>query len=327
MLFEKTIVDGFRKSFLTRCDDTGTAYYFSALDFPGLQSESYAFPSSSGHTLQGYFYRYETVISGRLIIFDHGFGGGHRSYMKEIELLCRHGFLVFSYDHTGCMESGGENARGLSQSLCDLNDCLNVLKSDPRFRELDFSVMGHSWGGFSTLNIAALHPEVSHVVVLSGFRSVEALMGQFFGGLLKPYGQAILAMERQMNPVFADFDAGKTLSDTDAQVLLIYSDKDPLINRKVHFESLKESLSHKSNIRFLLCHSKGHNPNYTQDAVAYLGQFTRALSAGNKKKQFQTQAQKDTFRNSWDWHRMTAQDEAVWDSIFQTLDSSSKNTL
>ena len=136
----------------TRCDDNGTAYYFSADDFAGLQKEPYPFRSSRGDLLQGYLYCYDHPIEGRLVVFDHGFGGGHRSYMKEIEMLCKHGFLVFAYDHTGCMESEGVNPNGMAQSLRDLNDCITALKQVARFANLDISVMGHSWGGFSSLN-------------------------------------------------------------------------------------------------------------------------------------------------------------------------------
>ena len=116
MIFEKQIVGTFRNNFLRRCDDTGTAFYFSSADFPGLEAEPFSFPSCKGHELKGYFYHYDDPIPGRIVVFDHGFGGGHRSYMKEIELLCRHGYLVFSYDHTGCMESGGDSIGGFTQS-------------------------------------------------------------------------------------------------------------------------------------------------------------------------------------------------------------------
>ena len=105
MIFEKQIVNLYREMAYTRCDDNGMAYYFSAEDFPGLQKESYPFRSLKGYRLQGYLYHYDHPQEGRLVVFDHGFGGGHRSYMKEIEKLCKHGFLVFAYDHTGCMES------------------------------------------------------------------------------------------------------------------------------------------------------------------------------------------------------------------------------
>ena len=130
MLFENQILGAFRKNFLRRCDDTGTAFYFSAADFPGLVSEPFSFPSSKGHTLSGSFYHYDNPIPGRLVVFDHGMGNGHRAYMREIERLARAGYLVFSYDHTGCMESGGADPNGMAQSLCDLNDCIRTILAE-----------------------------------------------------------------------------------------------------------------------------------------------------------------------------------------------------
>ena len=184
MIFEKQVVNGFKGMMHTRCDDTETVFYYSPADFAGLKSEPYAFKSSMGHTLQGYIYSYENPIASRLIVFDHGFGSGHRAYMKEIEKLCAHGYRVFAYDHTGCMESGASSPNGLAQSLCDLNDCLVAIKADKQFEGVDISVMGHSWGAFSTLNIAALHQDVSHIVALCEF--VAARAGDDYVRLRKP---------------------------------------------------------------------------------------------------------------------------------------------
>ena len=176
MIFEKQIVDMYKGMMHTRCDDTETVFYFSHKDFEGLKSEPYSFKASAGHTLNGYFYSYEGYDPERIIVFDHGFGGGHRAYMREIEKLCRHGFRVFSYDHTGCMESEGETPKGLGQSLCDLNDCITALKKEPTVIGCDISVMGHSWGAYSTLNISALHPEITRIVVMCGFVSVDEMI-------------------------------------------------------------------------------------------------------------------------------------------------------
>ena len=317
MIFEQQIVGTFRNNFLHRCDDTGTAFYYSAADFPGLEAEPFSFPSCKGHELKGYFYHYADPVPGRIVVFDHGFGGGHRSYMKEIEMLCRHGYLVFSYDHTGCMESGGENIGGFSQSLVDLNDCLNALKATERCRGLDFSVMGHSWGGFSTLNICALHPDISHIVVLSGFVSVNKLVESFFSGILKGYRKAILALDP--NPDFFRYNAVESLSGTEAQVLLVYSENDKMVSRAVHFDALKAGLSHKKNIRFLLEKNKGHNPNYTEDAVSYLAEYSADVA--KKAKTLTTEEARLVYRGIWNWERMTDQDVVVWAQIFRTLDT------
>jgi len=311
----------YRAMAYTRCDDRGTAFYFSSKDFDGLQQEPYVFTSSLGHRLQGYIYQYANAIPNRLIVFDHGFGGGHRSYMREIELLCRHGYRVFAYDHTGCMESGGENPNGMAQSLCDLNDCFLALKADDRFRDMDFSVIGHSWGGFSTLNIAALHPDISHIVAISGFVSVELLVNSFFAGILKPYRKAVMALERASNPNFVNAHAVTALHGTNARTLLIYSENDTLCRKTPHFDILREELADKENVRFLLVQEKGHNPNYTKDAVAYLAEYSAALQKLSKKKRLQTDDQKAAFVASYDWKRMTEQDASVWEEIFMTLDA------
>lgn len=319
MIFEKQVVGMYRSMMYARCDDTDTVYYFSAENFPGLKREAYAFPSSMGHTLQGYFYQYEGAKAGRLIVFDHGFGGGHLAYMKEIEHLARAGYIVFAYDHTGCMESGGETPNGLSQSLRDLNDCLCAIRQDERFANVDISVMGHSWGAFSTMNIVALHPEVSHIVAMSGFVSVEEMVKTFFSGLLSPYRKAVLALETASNPDFVQYHAVKTLSQSNTKALLIYSANDTMC-RPVHYELLKEGLRGKENIRFLYVQNKGHNPNYTEDAVKILGAFSSERAKFLKKKN-KTKEECEAFVSSFDWEGMTAQDADVWEQILAHLES------
>ena len=321
MLFEKKILNIYRTQFFSRCDDTGLAHYFSAADFPGLRQQALPFPSSLGHTLQGWLYSYEEIIPGRLVVFDHGLGGGHKSYMKEIEKLCRHGYLVFAYDHTGCMASGGENTRGLAQSLVDLKDCIQALRSTPGIGDLDISVVGHSWGAYAAMNIPAFYPEISHIVAMSGYISVEAMARQFFTGILGGYRKPVLRLEQAENPDFVHYDAVHTLSETGANVLLIYSANDKIVNREMHHDVLKKALAGKKNIRIILEQNKGHNPNYTADAAACLGQFTGELARKLKDGTLKTDAQKQAFRNHWDWDRMTAQDENVWKEIFRTLDS------
>lgn len=319
MIFEKQVVNMYKGMMHTRCDDNGTAFYFSAGDFPGLHSEPYVFAASAGHSLKGYLYSYDNHIENRLVVFDHGFGGGHRAYMKEIELLCRHGFLVLSYDHTGCMESGGETPNGMAQSLCDLNDCINSVKNNKRFAGFDISVMGHSWGGFSTLNICALHPEISHIVVLSGFVSVDQLVDSFFKGIMKGYRKPIKELEKASNPKYYECNAINSLSKTSAKTLLIYSSNDQLCNRS-HFDLLREKLSYRSNVNFLLIDNKGHNPNYTENAVRLLGEYSKA-KAKYMKDFPKSEAENKAFLSRFDWDAMTEQDMTVWEKIFACLDN------
>ncbi len=316
MLFHKQIENIYKAQMFARCDDSGLAHYFSYKDFNGLHAEKYSFSSSLGHKMQGYFYSYDAYDDSRLIIFEHGFGGGHRSYMKEIEMLCRNGYRVFAYDHTGCMESGGDGARGFSQSLHDLDDALKALKADENVNTSDISIIGHSWGGFSTLNISALHGDIKKVVVLCGFISVEKIIEQNFPRILKGYRKYIFAIEKESNPDCVSYNATETLSKADTKALLIYSDDDPLVHKNVHYDALYSALRGKKNVEFLLVSGKGHNPNYTHSAVKLLGELAKATK---KAKKLRTAEEKESFRNSFDWDKMTEQDLSVWDRILEFL--------
>ena len=309
----------YRSNLFIRNDNPNGIFYFSAADFPGLQAQSYDFKSQMGHDLRGYFYYYENPIPGRLVVFDHGMGNGHRAYLREIECLAKAGFLVYSYDHTGCMRSGGENTNGFAQSLKDLDDCFKALKNEPALQDRTFSVMGHSWGGFSTMNIATLHPEITHVVAMSGFISVKRILEQTFTGLMKGARKALYELETRSNPGYVEFDAVQSLQKTNAKVLLIASDDDKVVHKSHHLDVLEHALSGRSNIRFLVTKNKGHNPSYTCDAVRYKDDFFAQFQRQVKKKKLETKQQQEAFMSAFDWWRMTEQDEAVWDVILKHL--------
>ena len=75
------------------------------------------------------------------------------------------------------------------------------------------------------------------------------------------------------------------------------------------------------NVKFLLLDGKIHNPHYTADAVRYKDAFFKTYKKMKKKKLLQTEKQQAEFKNSYDWHRMTAQDDTVWAEIFKHLDT------
>ena len=179
--------------------------------------------------------------------------------------------------------------------------------------------MGHSWGAFSTMNIAALHTEISHAVAMCGFISVEIMIGTFFPGILKGYRRAVLELEKKSNPEFIKFNAVNTLRSAKTKALLIYSDDDKICSM-LHYNTLKAELDGCENVKLLLVSGKGHNPNYTDDAVQYIAEFSKARAkiARNKKA---TKEDKAKFVASYDWRRMTEQDEKVWGEILKHLES------
>ena len=319
MIFSKQLEGLYRSNLFVRYDGNECAYYFSAKDFPNLQAKSYHFANQNGERLQGYFYCYPNPIPNRIVVFDHGIGGGHRSYMKEIEMLAHHGYLVFAYDHTGCMESEGAFAGGLTQSLPDLDACISTLKADKNYQGYTLSVIGHSWGGYACLNIAAYHPDLAHIVAISGFISVKQMHRQLFRGVQALLRKSFFAIEKSAHPNYAETDAVSALSKTNARILIIHSDDDDTVHCKYHFSFLEKALHKQKNIQFLKIYGKAHNPHYTSDAIQYKKDYYLLLQKKTKRKELVSKEQKEAFIASIDWNRMTVQDEKIWKEIFEVL--------
>lgn len=320
MIFEKTVVNVYKSNIKIRQDGNPLLHYFSVEDFPSLSRTPFCFEGNVGQKLQGYYYYYSSPRKDRLIVFDHGMGNGHVAYLKEIELIARRGYTVFTYDHTGCRESGGDDIGGFAQSLCDLDYALNALKAEKEWKGAKFSVVGHSWGGFATLNISALHPDIDSCVSLSGFLGVERMIEQFFSGILRFYRPSILRLEREANPMYSLIDARRSLKGSKSRILYVASDDDPTVRTAYHFDTLKKSPPEGADIEFHLVSGKLHNPNYSEAAVAELAKMTKAMTEGMKKKSFDTPEAVDAFRTSWDWNRITEQDESLWNKIFDFIE-------
>ncbi|MBR5502293.1 MAG: alpha/beta fold hydrolase [Oscillospiraceae bacterium] len=320
-MLKKLFQNIYRKALLTRQDDLSLARYFTAADFEGLIAEPYSFVTPKGNRLNGFFYRYGTPRADRLVVFDHGMGPGHLAYTREIERIAREGYLVFSYDHTGCAASEGEHVGGFAQSLADLDACLTALGSEQKLAGRSIAVIGHSWGGFSTLNIAALHPEVTHIAALAGFVSPKLILQQMCPGILSRFAQGMLEIEQQNNGRYADFDARESLANSSVKALVLHSTDDPIVNYETHFAALQKALADKENVRFLTYSDRGHNPNFSAEAVKLKNAAFAERDGLKKKKQLQTPEQKQAFVARHDWLAITEQDEAVWSEIFRHLES------
>lgn len=321
MLFENKFIDIFRKKFLVRSDYNKAVHYFTHHDFPRLNARLYSFLGNRGQRLVGSFYYYGDMDMTRVIIFEHGMGSGHLAYMKEIESLARHGYTVLSYDHTGSGNSEGENICSFSQSLADLDCLIKSLSTDDIYHGMKISVVGHSWGAFSALNIGALHSEITHIVALSGFISVKEMSDQFLGWLSRFYTPTILRLEEKANPEYYGKNSIESLKVSRVKAMIIHSEDDKTVHYKRHFLPMKEALQNRENTHFLSFSDRGHNPNFTSAAVKYKETFFLDLQAKLKANELVTDEDKQAFKNSYDWNRMTEQDVALWDKIFEFLDN------
>ena len=150
----------------------------------------------------------------------------------------------------------------------------------------------------------------------SAFVSVELLIESYFG---KELAKHLIELETKTNPDYVNFNGVESLKSSGAKALLIYSDNDHLCYKNASYDILYEAFKDDSNVKLILENGKWHNPNYTMDAVEYYLSFATLKAELLSKNLLLTKEQKEAFKASFDWNRMTAQDEKIWNEIINWL--------
>jgi predicted dienelactone hydrolase len=97
-----------------------------------------------------------------LLVFSHGNGGVRTSFISLMEHLASWGFVVAACDHAGDSSNDPPNSN-ISFQLSDrprdislvIDDVLSQFGSELRINEAQIGVLGHSYGGLTTLLVAA----------------------------------------------------------------------------------------------------------------------------------------------------------------------------
>jgi len=187
---------------------------------------------SHGNTLKGYLYGQDHTDG--LVVISHGLGGGAESYFSEAMWFAGHGYQVFSYDNTGCHESGGKNCVGLSQSVIDLDAALSYIEGESRFDGLPVYLYGHSWGGYAVTAVLNYDHEIAASASVSGFNKpmdmilewTEDMMGGVLARIEQPYIRIYQQILFGKNANLAAVDG---INRTDIPVLLIHGDQDDTV--------------------------------------------------------------------------------------------------
>lgn len=126
------------------------------------------FPSGK-NTLQGYIYGLEHDAPRALLVFAHGIGAGHETYINSLMWFVDRGYLVFAYDATGSCTSDGSGTIGLVQSALDLDSALQFAEQYERFEGLPILLLGHSWGGYAVGAVQNFEHRIAAACTISGY--------------------------------------------------------------------------------------------------------------------------------------------------------------
>ncbi len=157
---------------------------------------------ANGNELVGYFFGAKDDVPRKgTIVFSHGIWSGPDEYLTWITWLARQGWTVFAYTYTAYNGSEGTWAKGLPESMIDLNAALTYLEGeegkaqlagiDDKLLALPKVVMGHSWGAYATASVLTKGHDVDGAVVLSGFSDPVEISVSVAKNMLGPVGSTM----------------------------------------------------------------------------------------------------------------------------------------
>lgn len=209
--------------------------------------------TSCENMLQGYIYGAENDKA--LLVFAHGIGSGHESYMKSLLWFVDNGWRVFAYDATGSGSSGGAGTKGLQQSALDLDAALDYIEADPELSALPRFLMGHSWGGYAVTAVLNFGHEVDGVASVSGYAEPVEMIYEFASGVVGDFRPLIYPSICLYNKLlfgeYAGLSAVDGINSTDAPVLVIHGTEDETIGYEESAIMHKRELITDPNAEFL----------------------------------------------------------------------------
>ncbi len=232
---------------------------------------------SGRNTLHGYIYGMNNDKG--LIVFAHGIGGGHESYMPMLIDLVDRGWRLFTYDATGSCSSEGGSTIGLAQSAIDLDKALTYAESDDRLNNLPTFVMGHSWGGYAAAAVLNFDHDIKACATLSGYctpmkeltEASELILGSDSARYLTPF---IWLYNKACFRQYADLSAVDGINKSGIPVMVVHGTADKTVRYDGAAIINQQKKIKNENVVYITMDQKrrkGHNSYlYSKKTVSYM---------------------------------------------------------
>lgn len=263
-----------KKALDHRWDGAPSLPYYKPDDL-GLEEERFSFMDGK-YQIDGSRYWVKGKEPQALVIVFHGIGAGRNAYLKEIAVLAKQGYLVYSYDNLGCMRSEGKGIQSLGRVYKTQEKFFAWLDKDPKAMGLRRFSFGHSWGGYASLLATNPAYHIEKCVCLSGLLKpsdacYRTLNKRHLGVLKLPIHLAILSLSGKNS----DVDVRKMLRQTKAKVLYIIGEKDPLVTKEFNGDILFKEFETNPNFIYKTIPGSGHGVMYAPEAEQYQNDLTR----------------------------------------------------
>ena len=294
------------KKFVCRYDKQPGVPYYSYTDFEGLHRDESGFTNSKGIELKYFYFYYDNYKKDKIVLFLHGLDCGHAAYMAEINELAKRGYKVLAVDYTGCGESKGKYLRSLNAPTSDVLELLDYLN----IKE-EIVPVGHSMGGFTTLNLMNLKPNLTKGVVLAGFLSIKKEIEAFIKSPM--FVKGICKYERKQYPKLYDLDNVKYLRNTKDKIFFIQSEDDQMVPYETSLKVVEEI--NNPNIKTLRMKGRKHNPTYLDSSVKYMNDVFSKFNTLLKEKKIKTKEDRINYFKDVSLEKLVEQDAKIFDEI------------
>lgn len=250
-------------------------YDHYAADYP---REEVSFTSGE-NTLKGWIYGMDNDKG--LIVFAHGIGCGHESYINLLMRLVDCGWRVFAYDATGSCESEGESTVGLAQSALDLDCALTFAEGDERLNSLPVFVLGHSWGGYAAAAVLNFDHDVKASVSMSGYYTPMAELKEnadrMMGGISPVSYPFIWIYNKLSFGKYSSLSAVDGINHSGIPVLIIHGNADETVEYDgASIISQKDEITN-TNVQYYTFSEEGRNSHnsffYTPEYAEYKAEY------------------------------------------------------
>ncbi len=306
-----------------RCDGDEKLKYFTHKDFEGLKAAPVEFQNSDGVTLRGAIYAKSGVQTPKgLIVFSHGMGGGHLSYMTEINTFAENEFAVLAYDNTGTFSSDGEKISSFCQGPEDLKAALRFVKDHPMLSKLKIVLAGHSWGGYSVCRaLGDENVKVDGAVTFgapnSGYQVISAALGEKFSFLTSVFRLFFRIFEGK-NALVLCSDCVASAEPT--PILMLQGENDAIVRPEISAALSAEDLPHVKSVFF---DGRYHNVYQTIESEEYMNATFARINALKKNKNTSEKEISACYDNI-DYELITKEDPAVMDLVIRFMNNCTK---
>lgn len=265
-----------------------------------------------GVTLRGNVYTHGDYDPNKIVVYCHGMWSSHRSYLQNIGYLAHKGYQVIGFDYEGTDSSDGKTLRGFGNSLRSTDYLIRYIKSNEELKNRDIYVVGHSWGGFATSNIAYLHPDIKGVVPMSPVIGVSELISGILPKWLRPVAYVFEFVDSFKCGKYSYCNAIKSLNKYEGKVLFVHSSDDPMVKYDYSTNLVSKKCKNK-NIKYYVIEGKKHQPHYTYEAC-------EKLYAYNEKIKGMPKEELDELKKQTDFLAMGVIDPDVMDKVVELIE-------